>query len=87
MDDEKNLIKSLFETSEKDEINLVTEKIIGSAYKVMNELSVGFLEKVYENALAHEVRKLGLKVQQQTKIKVYYDNIEVGNYKPDLLVE
>ena len=56
------------------------------AYKVMNGLGCGFLEKVYENALAHEIKKNGLKVEQQKKIKVFYDGVEVGNYEPDLLV-
>jgi GxxExxY protein len=88
MDDEIGLLKSLFvKDNEMEHVNEITEKIIGCAYKVMNELGCGFLEKVYENALAHEIRKLGLNVGQQKKIKVYYDKIEVGNYDPDLLVE
>lgn len=88
MDDKTDLIKALFEEDGgKDKINSITEKIIGCAYKVMNELGCGFFEKVYENALAHEIGKLGLKVEQQKKIKVYYDKIEIGNYEPDLLVE
>lgn len=88
MDDKIGLLKSLFvQDNAAEHINEITEKIIGCAYKVMNELGCGFLEKVYENALAHEIRKLGLSVGQQKKIKVYYDKIEVGNYEPDLLVE
>ncbi|MEP6901347.1 MAG: GxxExxY protein [Actinomycetota bacterium] len=75
------------EDDEKDKINKITEKTIGCAYKIMNEPGVGFLEKVYENALAYEVGKLGLKVEQQKKIKVYYDKVEVGTYEPDLLIE
>ncbi len=59
-------------------LNQVTEKIIGCAFTVSNNLGCGFLEKVYENALAHELRKLGLQVQQQYQIKVYYDGIIVG---------
>jgi GxxExxY protein len=39
------------------ELEQITEKIIGCAYKVSNTLGNGFLEKVYENALAHELRK------------------------------
>ena len=38
---------------------LITEKIIGCAYAVANTLGSGFLEKVYENALAHEMSKAG----------------------------
>lgn len=47
----------------------------------------GFLEKVYENALAHELRKNGLAVAQQRGIVVAYDEIIVGEYVVDLLVE
>jgi GxxExxY protein len=83
-----DLLKSLFvQDVIQDKINDITEKIIGCAYKVMNELGCGFLEKVYENALAYEIRNLELKVEQQSKIKVFYDKIEVGFYEPDLLVE
>ena len=46
----------------------------------------GFLEKVYENALAHEMRKTGLDVCQQYRIPVSYDGVIVGDYVADLLV-
>ena len=71
----------------KDELNRVSEKIIGAAYKVCNTLGAGFLEKVYENALAHELGKDGMRIEQQKPIKVYYDNIVVGDYFADLIVE
>ena len=64
----------------------LTSKIIGCAYKVANELGSGFLEKVYENALAHELRKAGLNVVQQHGIQVHYDGVKVGDYVADLLV-
>jgi GxxExxY protein len=51
-----------------EEMNQITEKIIGCAFKVGHTLGVGFLEKVYENALAHELRKAGLRVEQQKPI-------------------
>jgi GxxExxY protein len=87
-EDKSNLLKSLFEVDDpKSEINRITEKIIGCAYRVSNELGCGFLEKVYENALAYEIRKLDLKIEQQKQIKVFYDNFEVGFYETDLLVE
>ncbi len=66
---------------------LLTEKIIGCAYTVANTLGCGFLEKVYENALAHELRKEGLVVLQQAGVNVIYDGIVVGEYVSDLLVE
>ena len=45
-------------------INAITEKVIGCAYKVSNKLGCGFLEKIYENALAIEIQMAGLKVEQ-----------------------
>lgn len=69
------------------DLNRVTERIIGCAFVVGNTLGVGFLEKVYENALVYELRKQGIKVEQQLPIKVWYDGVIVGNYQADLLVE
>jgi GxxExxY protein len=54
--------------------------------KVHNELGCGFLEKVYENALAHELKKCGLWVRQQAQIDVAYDGIIVGQYVADIVV-
>jgi len=65
----------------------LTRKIIGCAYDVSNGLGARFLEKVYENALAHEIRKAGLKVEQQHGIRVQYDGVFVGDFVADLLVE
>jgi GxxExxY protein len=65
----------------------VTERIIGCAFSVANALGHGFVEKVYENALAHELRKCGLGVVQQRGIVVIYDGIIVGEFTADLLVE
>lgn len=70
-----------------DPINGVTEKVIGCSYKVANTLGSGFLEKVYENALGHEIKKTGLIVEAQKPIDVYYDGVVVGQYFADLLVE
>ena len=47
----------------RSELNEITEKIIGCAFAVSNTLGSGFVEKVYENALAHELRKAGLAVE------------------------
>jgi GxxExxY protein len=69
------------------ELNALSEKVIGCAYTVSNTLGCGFLEKVYENALAHEIRKLGLTVAVQTPLHVIYDGVIVGEYFADLIVE
>ena len=65
----------------------ITHLVIGCAYQVANALGSGFLEKVYENALAHEIRKRGLRVVQQHPITVRYDSVVVGEFVADLLVE
>ena len=68
-------------------LNDLSRHVIGCAFTVLNTLGVGFLEKVYENALAHELRATGLAVVQQSSVKVYYDGAVVGEYYPDLLVD
>ena len=65
----------------------VTEKIIQAFYKVYNTLGHGFLEKVYENAMYIELTALGLNVEKQKKIIVYYFGNVVGDYNADLIVE
>jgi GxxExxY protein len=65
----------------------LTDKIINAFYKVYNQLGYGFLEKVYENALAIELRKRGHEIAQQVSIDVYYEGAVVGEYKADLLVD
>src|SRR2546423_8920285 len=69
------------------EVDKITERVIGCAYTVGNKLGCGFLEKVYENALAHEIRKAGLKVSQQHGIQIRYDGVLIGEYVADLLIE
>jgi len=64
----------------------ITEKIIKSFYKVYNTLGYGFLEKVYENALAIELRKNGLEVKCQHPISVKYEHEIVGEYFADIIV-
>lgn len=70
-----------------DDINELTRKVIGCAYAVQNTLGHGFLEKVYENAMIHELKKQHIHALQQTPIQVLYDGIKVGEYFADLLVE
>lgn len=70
-----------------EQLNKISERIINAAYKVSNALGAGFLEKVYENALAHQLVKDGMKIEQQRPINVYYDKVVVGEYFADLVVE
>ena len=65
----------------------LTEKIIGCAMAVHRTLGPGFLESVYQNALTHELRKAGLKVECERKVQVTYDGVIVGDFFCDMLVE
>jgi len=65
----------------------LTEKIIGCAYKVYNQMGFGFLESVYEKCLLIELRKAGLSAESQIPIKVFYDGESVGEFAADILVE
>ena len=89
MDAASNLSKPQMNADERgfEASNHLTRQIIGSAMKVSNTLGAGFLEKPYENALAHELRKAGLSVKQQQPVTIFYDGIVVGDYVLDLLVE
>jgi GxxExxY protein len=69
------------------QLSAISERIIGCAFTVSNVLGVGFLEKVYENALVHELRKAGLVVAHQHGMTVRYDGLVVGEYVADILVE
>jgi GxxExxY protein len=68
-------------------LNEISEKVIGCAYTVSNQMGSGFLEKVYENALSHELRKVGMKTEQQKRLTVHYDGVLVGEYIADLIIE
>ena len=61
--------------------------MIGCAFTVLNTLGAGFLEKVYENALAYEVRAAGLSAVQKCGAKVHYKDILVSEYFLDLIKE
>ena len=65
----------------------LTKEIIQVFYKVYNSLGYGFLEKVYENAMAIELTRAGLHFFKQQPIDVYYDNIQIGSYYADIIVE
>jgi len=64
----------------------ITDKIIKGFYYVYNKLGYGFLEKVYENALAIMLRQYGCRVLQQEPVKVYFEEEVVGDYYADLIV-
>ncbi len=64
----------------------LTEQIIKAYYKVHRTLGFGFLEKVYENALVLELKRMQLNVEKQKPIKVYYEKEVIGEYYADVVV-
>jgi len=72
---------------EEEKINQITSQIINCSFTVANKLGAGFLEKVYENSLLIELRKNGLKAENQKPVNVYYDQTIVGEYFADIFVE
>ncbi|HEY3931201.1 MAG TPA: GxxExxY protein [Verrucomicrobiae bacterium] len=62
-----------------------TEKIIGFAFEVLNELGHGLNEKIYENALTVLFKQNGIAFDQQRAFPVLFRNVEVGLFIPDLI--
>jgi GxxExxY protein len=69
------------------EFSELTQAVIGAVFEVSNTLGTGFLEKVYENALARELSLRGVRVTAQASLAVWYKGYSVGKYQADLLVE
>ena len=65
----------------------LTGTVIGCAMQVHTILGPGYLESVYQNALAHELRKRGVLVELKKRVLVQYDGVVVGDYEADMLVE
>lgn len=65
----------------------ITEKVIGVAFRVHNSLGKGLSEKVYEQAMMNAIRDLGLPVEHQKPLPVFFDNRKVGEQIVDLLVD
>jgi len=65
----------------------VTEKIIGAAFEVHQQLGYGFLERVYQRALQVELIRRGCRVEIEKRIQVLYKAVVVGDYDADLLVD
>lgn len=65
----------------------LSQSVIGAAFEVSRVLGPGFLEKVYERAMARELALRGLRVEQQVAFSVHYKTQPVGNYIADLVVE
>jgi GxxExxY protein len=65
----------------------LTERIIGAAIRVHTELGPGFLESIYEEALGVELRLLGLSIERQKPVPIFYRGQPIGEHRLDLLVQ
>ena len=68
-------------------INDITYAINGAVFEVNKVLGAGFLEKVYENAMMFEFQREVVPAVSQFAIKVNYENITIGEYFADILVD
>jgi GxxExxY protein len=74
--------------TERERLNGITEAIIGGAIQVHRVLGPGLLESAYEACLAFELKKRGLRVEQQKPLPLVYDQVKLDcGYRIDLLVE
>ena len=72
-----------FELIEKE----LTYTIRGCVFEVFRELGAGYLESVYESALAVELSSAGLSIERQKSLNVFYKQSHVGHFIADLIVE
>jgi GxxExxY protein len=66
---------------------LLIERIIGAAIRVHTELGPGFVESLYEEALAIELRTLGIQFERQKPVPIFYRSRPIGQHRFDMLVE
>jgi GxxExxY protein len=74
-------------TSSSAQPDPLTKKVIGEAAHVHLVLGPGFLESIYHNALLLRLKKLGLKVDSQEPVPVYFEGEMVGDFLADIIVE
>ena len=73
--------------NERESLNALFEEVVGAAYEVSNALGAGFLEKVYERALAKELSLRGIPMRPQVPYKIIYKGHVISEYIADLVVD
>jgi len=74
-------------TTDRNGLNDLAGLVIGAAFEVSNELGCGFLERVYERALIHELSVRGITAEGQKGLQIIYKGVSVGEYMPDIIVD
>ena len=76
------------QVKKRTENDTLTEKIIGAAIQVHRELGPGLLESTYEICLCHELNAIGLQLERQKPVPIFYRGIKLdAGYRLDLVVE
>jgi GxxExxY protein len=70
-----------------NQVDPLTQKVIGEAMHVHRVLGPGFLESIYHNALVLRLKRLGLKVESQKPLPVYFEGDVIGDFMTDIIVE
>lgn len=69
------------------DVEVLIRTVMECSKNIRRVLGPGYLESVYKNAMLVELRKHGLAYEIEKPISVYYDNVLVGDYKADIVVE
>ncbi len=70
-----------------EELNDLTEKVIGCAIEVHRQLGPGLLESIYQKALCYELELAGIVCEAEVTVPIPYKGTNLGEHRPDLLVE
>jgi len=70
----------------REELNKLSNKIIGVAIEVHKRLGAGFTEKIYQKVLEIELNKSGLTVEREKKITIKWEGREIGHQVVDFLI-
>ncbi|MDF9828157.1 GxxExxY protein [Ereboglobus sp. PH5-10] len=65
----------------------LSDRVLNAAIEVHRALGPGFLEKIYETALTHELTKRGHKVERQKTVTIVYDGQILGEHRLDLIID
>jgi GxxExxY protein len=87
MEDAEMVLPRSHGDTELEQINIVTERVIGAAIEVHRVLGPGLLEGIYETALCIELDERGIKYARQVQIPAHYKARSLGKYDVDLIVE
>ena len=70
------------------DINVLTNKVLGLAFEVHTQLGAGLLESTYESCLFYELKENNISVERQKKLPIIYKGFQVDtDYRIDLLID